>query len=614
MKIQPLILEDIAKRDILDSQLKKEHIKKFDITTQKIYARLKDAKFTSEGIAFLVESEASFDTYQNSFSCGKWAKYTVIDEVAIELTLLGHFEISLMHAYLKNKKVVKECIRKEEVNMTEAGTIQMSFGKLKDEGIVYPVLYAIEEGAKLYQGAYVTADKPKTQEVKLAIDICTFKREQYVKRNMEIMKKSILNNPESPCYGNIWIHISDNASSLEGIVDSDEHITVDKNANLGGVGGFTRGIIETMKRAEERFTHVLLMDDDATISAAAVEANYLLLSYLKEEYFGHTIGGKLLVLDMPFVQFEVGAQWNAGAIKALKNGKDIRQLEQVLKSEVEDDYVEYEGWWYSCIPLKEIGEDNLPLPIFIHRDDIEYGLRVGKGRFIFLNKICIWHESFAGKMPGVLDYYDIRNLAITNAIHCPEYTKKEFKRFVTKWMLGNIVKYRYQYLAYNYKAVEDFCKGIDWLLNQDGLALHQELFSMNYKMKPVGEYAGEIDLDKEELETRREEGYYEPKFLKRWMHKLTLNGYFLPAKSKTAITAPYGSAHTLFRRGKTIVIDRFDNAMVLNRSQIEFFKGLNLIMKARRMIDKKFDQATASYHSNYGKLTSEEFWNRYLGI
>ena len=66
---------------------------------------------------------------------------------------------------------------------------------------------------------------------------------------MEILKQDILENEDSPCYGKVWVHISDNASSLDGIVDSQEHITVDKNANLGGVGGFTRGIIETQKRA-----------------------------------------------------------------------------------------------------------------------------------------------------------------------------------------------------------------------------------------------------------------------------------------------------------------------------------------------------------------------------
>ncbi|MEI3199181.1 MAG: hypothetical protein V8S12_01795 [Lachnospiraceae bacterium] len=58
---------------------------------------------------------------------------------------------------------------------------------------------------------------------------------------------------------------------------------------------------------------------------------------------------------------------------------------------------EYTGWWYTCIPLRCIDNDNLPLPIFIHRDDVEYGLRVGKKKFIFLNGIGVWHEAFEKK-------------------------------------------------------------------------------------------------------------------------------------------------------------------------------------------------------------------------
>lgn len=38
------------------------------------------------------------------------------------------------------------------------------------------------------------------------------------------------------------------------------------------------------------------------------------------------------------------------------------------------------------------------------------GLRAN-GQFIFMNGISIWHEAFENKLPGFLEYYDIRNLA-----------------------------------------------------------------------------------------------------------------------------------------------------------------------------------------------------------
>lgn len=619
MRIQKLILKDIAKEEILlELYGSEKNIKKHKMSTRSLFGRMKNASFIGkgrDGVWFKEGGCLSLDTFQNSFSTGKWNKYTTIDKVYLALEIQGHFKISLMHAFLVNKKVHVDVLSTEEVKSDSKKECIFDFGKLKDNGIFYAEIQSLEDKGILFSGYYGTTEFIPTQNVKLAVDICTFKREKYVERNMKILKRDILENPESPCYNKIWIHISDNACSLEGIVDSERNITVDKNANLGGVGGFTRGIIETKKRQqEEQFTHILIMDDDATISSAAVEINYILLSCLKEKYLGYTIGGKLMVLDTPFMQYEVGAQWNAGDIKALKNCWDMRQFENVIDSESEDEIVEYQGWWYCCIPLKEISDDNLPLPIFIHRDDVEYGLRTGKERFIYMNQICIWHEAFAGKMPGVLDYYDIRNHCIVNAIQCPEYSRKEFKRFLAKWVWRNVAKYRYKYVDYNIKAVEDFCKGIDWLLQTDGEALHKELLAMNYSAKPVEEFIGMYGFTEEDAK-RKEKKYYNPFFIIRWFHKLTANGYFFSPKSeKIVVTAPYGSVHRLYRRVRTIVVDSFGKGVYLERDLNKFWECKHKLDKVMKLIDDKYDYAAAEYHERYKELVSCEFWKKYLDI
>ena len=101
---------------------------------------------------------------------------------------------------------------------------------------------------------------------------------------------------------------------------------------------------------------------------------------------------------------------------------DMTSLQRCVVNEAEAEY-DYVGWWYSCIPVTFINKSKLPLPLFIHRDDIEYGLRAN-GEFILLNGICVWHEAFENKCPGTNEYYDIRNLAILNAIHDEKFTAK----------------------------------------------------------------------------------------------------------------------------------------------------------------------------------------------
>ena len=618
MRLQKLILKDVAREDILLGLYGDDAgIRKKKVSTRTLYIRGRGAEFFKngqEGVKLDAGAVVSLNTYLNSFSTGKWKKYTIVERLHAVLELEGHVKIALMHAEYRDKKISERLIAVKEFRTDGKEEIRLEFGELEDNGIFFLQIKALED-SRIYSGYYGTEELEPTQKVKLAVDICTFKREEYVKRNMNILKRDILENPDSPCYQKVWVHISDNASSLAGIVDSQPGITVDTNANLGGVGGFTRGIIETKKREkEEGFTHILIMDDDATISSAAVEVNYLLLSYLKKEFFGYTVGGKLMVLDAPFIQFEVGAQWNAGDIVPLKSEWDVRNYKDVLKSEIEDKKVEYQGWWYCCIPLSEIEENNLPLPIFIHRDDIEYGMRTGKGRFIYMNQICIWHEAFAGKMPGMLDYYDIRNHCITNAIHCPDYTAKDFKKFLSIWVWRNIAKYRYKYVDYNIKAVEDFCKGIDWLLETDGGQLHRELMAMNYQAKPAEEFVGENGVTLKAVK-KGEIGYYNPIFPVRMFHKITANGYFFPAKDHDAVvTAPYGSVHTLYRRDRTVVVDHFGKGVYLERDRQKLWECREKLQNALKLVDEKYDAAARSYRERYGELVSRAFWEKYLGI
>lgn len=558
------------------------------------------------------DSVLSFDTYFNSFSCDIWKKYTVIDSVDLSIEFIGNIKVDIYACEIKgNQRLINTVELSEKDRITRIINIPGN----EQCGVIYFKITAISDDVRVYGGAYINTKVQKTQKVMISVDICTFKREEYVKRNMSLLKKYIIYNEDSPLYQNIVINISDNGQSLEGIVDTEKFIRVRKNANLGGVGGFTRGIIETKKAmSESDFTHILIMDDDAEISICAMERTFILLSFLKDEYKGYMVGGELLVLNAPYLQYEAGAQWNQGNIRALRHGVDLGEFDNVLQNSFVNERVEYAGWWYCCIPLKEIEDDNLPLPIFIHRDDIEYGLRIGKERFIFMNGICIWHEAFAGKMPGVLEYYDIRNLAITNAIHYPDYSKKQFKKFVLKWTIANIGKYRYKYVELNLKAVKDFCKGIDWIINKDALDLHKELFKMNYKVKPSTDFIGYKNITKDNIKLCEEKDYKLPFYI-RLLHWISFNGYFFPDKKNCVhISSPYASVYKLFRVSENLIIDGNGNAVMLKKSKRKFLKCFIELFKIMRLIDREFDNAARSYRTRYNELVSMEFWNRYLGL
>ena len=53
-------------------------------------------------------------------------------------------------------------------------------------------------------------------------------------------------------------------------------------------------------------------------------------------------------------------------------------------------------------------------------------------------EFVLWHEAFENKCPGTNEYYDIRNLAILNAIHDEKFTAKQFKKVLFKEISSNI--------------------------------------------------------------------------------------------------------------------------------------------------------------------------------
>ena len=293
----------------------------------------------------------------------------------------------------------------------------------------------------------------------------------------------------------------------------------------------------------------------------------------------------------------------------------MRKLSNLLRNEKEEP-AEYTGWWYTCYPLSIIDKNNLPLPLFIHRDDVEYGLRVGKGRFIFMNGLCVWHEAFENKMQGALEYYDIRNLAIVNAIHYPDYGPKEFKKILLKWVSSNIARYRYRYVDLNLRAVEDFLKGMDWFLNQEAEPLHQEVGKLNYKTKPKAEYIGykgikESDYDWKMLTDPHQ---FDPVGkIKKYLQIGTFNGYFLPVnKKKVMVVPPYNNIYKMYRASEVIFTDAAGNSAYTKRSVKKMLSCYRRLFQTFKEIDRHYDEAKETYRSRYQEMTSMSFWRKYL--
>lgn len=555
-----------------------------------------------------------FDTYFNGFSAEKWFKYTKVNKVKLKLMLQGNMRVTLMRKEKNTGGISTEFIEEQEFYSEEPTEFNIEFNTSQTAGMYCFQLMGLKGKSYFFGGQYL-ADIPdkNINSVKIGMDICTYKRERYIEHNLTKLNEKFLQNPDSYMYDKLEIFISDNAHTLDTKELSSDKIHIFQNKNVGGAGGFTRGLMEIKRvQKEKNITHILVMDDDVSIEPEAIFRTCTILACLKENYSDAFIGGAMLRLDQKYRQTESGAMWNGGEIVSLKGGLDLRDLDACLYNEFEEN-PQFNAWWYCVFPVNVVTEDNLPIPIFIRGDDVEYGLRNMK-HLILMNGICVWHEAFEYKYSSYIYYYILRNRLIDNAIHNMTMPKENFKNLMYGWIMNEVRIYRYKNANLIMRGVEDFLKGVDWLILQDGEKLHQSVMSEGYKMQ----YIEELDsvqfmysLWEEALKAGPAVG-----LKARVITHFTLNGHYLSSKRKYNIVPTIGvQQSSIYRTQRVLNYDYSSKkGFVTEKDVKEAKRCIKRMKRLFKRIDREYALAAKSFADNAGKLMTEQFWNKYLGI
>lgn len=571
-----------------------------------------EAYYTSEKELCLKRgTKCHFDTYFNSLSIDKWRKYTVIDEVYALVRVKGCGRIKAQYKYRVCRDNIPEMVvGSYEVNSEEITEVKVPFPK-DAKGMLFLTFESYSETFYVYGGEFVS-DVPadKIRPVKIGIGICTFRREKYITKNIGLLNDNIFNNQDSIVNGHLEVFISDNGHTLDQAALASDTIHIVENKNVGGAGGFTRALIEMMAVREKKgITHALLMDDDITIDTEAINRTYAMLALLKEEHKDAFIGGSMLRNDRTFMQVEAGASWNAGRLVSYKQNLPLDNPDACLYNELEERY-EFNAWWYCCFPMAVVREDNLPMPIFIRGDDLEYGLRNMK-ELILLNGICVWHEPFENKYSSFLEYYILRNKLIDNALHFPNYDMKDLIKDLKFEVMRELMLYRYKNVHLVMAGVRDFLKGVDFLLQTDGEQLHKDVMAAGYKAQPLEELGEKFDVSLYEANLFKDD----PKYHKPW-RLLTYNGACLsPKNGKRILSMNFVNTSNTHRVQRAVYYDIVaDKAFVCERDNEEMKRCKQEMKALIKEIKANYPAAKRSYIERQKEVQSLEFWKKYLGI
>lgn len=418
------------------------------------------------------------DTYMNLLDAAAWEKYTGIRKWRIVFKAKGQGRVCLFHRGMETALIAETTIRDREetthsiefVNEKKDGYYYV---RITAEGIldIENIRYERAEGYESGEPGYESGEPG----VVIALNICTYKRREYIESNLKQLRESLFFKEESALFGRMYIYVTDNAGELADITDEDR-IRIVHNPNTGGSGGFRRGLHEVREDYHRTgVTHVLFMDDDVRFDNESLYRLYALLSHLKPEYKEHPVAGRMFRTDTPWVQYTAAEIWNRGDLRHIGFQQDMR-LTESLKDINDNTGAEYGGWWFCCVPF-EFARNNDPLPFFLHCDDAEYGLRLGKSPIV-LNGIHVWHDTYEKHQNQAVAYYDARNPLVVNAVY---YSDEGWEKIFENWFARITEKHVERDFTGEYiliRSMTDFLKGYRYLKKSENGYHHKKLLAI----------------------------------------------------------------------------------------------------------------------------------------
>ena len=584
--------------------------------TEELYVRAGNqnvAIHTCErALVFMDGGQVNFDTFFNGFTVDVWKKNCQLNDLFIVIKGSGRFLLRfglhrMGHAHRWLTEQVVECKQCNDV------IIELPFWDKLDDGMLYFYLEALTEAT--FKGGFFATSTLPVQNVRLGIVITHFNRKQFVIPAIQRINDQLLNDPLYK--GNIDLIVVDNSKSI-----SDEEsygITIIPNKNLGGSGGFTRGVLHL--KDDGAFTHCLFMDDDASCEVESIRRCYHLLEYSTTEKFA--VSGALMREFEPYRLHEKGALFAQGWL-SLKQGLDLRNVEDLLFAEREDKKIKYGAWWFFAFKISDV--QHYAFPFFVRGDDVQFGLQ-NDFSICTLNGIGCWGDDFGYKDGPLTRYLTARSLFLLMSVFGDAGLLTLLKIMCLRH-LSALFSYNYASAKAARLAVTHFQLGPNfWIDNMDMSAIRAQIagFSASEKLEPVKRF--ELQLTYPELKNT-DDNYIELNLvqgsnlgekeclLRRILRVLSLNGFLLPSfMLKKGVVFQHKSSRANFQEiflYREILYEYVPTGLgyIAEHDKKKFFTELLAFSRELWRFAFRYKSLKREYIKALPEMTSEEFWRK----
>ena len=568
----------------------------FDLCSEEsLYFRSSEKKIlfdkSSNGLILSKSQRIDTNTYFNYFSIGKWVNKTGLTDVSLRLRFTGKVVLQWVCYKEGEQHVLLDSVPLFSDDFKVP--LELPAPKLSqlNSGVLCFNIQA-QTDSVLYDFEYVTTMPPR-RDVRLGIVITHFNRQEYVTLAIQRLTKHLLSDPSY--IERVKLFVVDNSQNLT--VDQVGGAQIIRNANLGGSGGFMRGLMYLENAGE--FTHCLFMDDDASTEIEAIRRTIAILQYAKDEKTA--VSGAMLFEHKPFIQYE-NAAWFNGVCHPRNTDLDLRDIGNVVENEKEV-AVDYGGWWFFAFPLQTV--EKYVFPFFVRGDDSFFCL-TNSFSILTLNGIASWQDSFATKDSPYTVYLDTRYHLIHNLLGLfAGASRGKALRLMRSWFKRYTLSYHYESAQTMLDAVEDVVKGPEfWQKNVDMIARRSQIMARVQKEK-MQDLSSDWENTFRLIESVRKRGL---------VSRGTLNGHLLPLSifknHNVALKKQFGgSVSDSFLIRKVLYVEsRSQKGYVVEYNRKLFFKILLRYYCVCYRFWRDYYKLKKDYQSNLNGLISREFW------
>lgn len=360
-------------------------------------------------------SHVTLCTYFNAFPASYWRYWTPVRTIRLELEASGSAIVRLFKSDSMGLNSPAG-----ELTISHAShqivTIDVPLTGTIDGGFVWFNVQTRDDAFSLHHANWQVKAQAKRKHglSTFSVAITTFNREPYALRQLKsLANDSLLRERLDTVYcidqGTHPVSALDDFDNVQKQLG--DQLTYIRQGNLGGSGGFSRGMHETVKAGKS--SSVILLDDDAINEPEALMRAVQFADYT---YHPSLVGAGMLHLDNRAMLYTQAERMNRHTILheqyienhdfSLQPLVDFPQFHRRVDSG-------YNGWWMCLIPVEVMKKIGYAMPVFIKYDDMEYCYRARANGYptISLPGVAIWHQAWHNKdsSRSWQEYFEQRN-------------------------------------------------------------------------------------------------------------------------------------------------------------------------------------------------------------